>query len=184
MIVSVRSINVCIHVGLLLLDLSKAFDCLTHRLLLYQKYVDGIWSHASSLLFPYLSSGFIRVNISASPRAWVQMTKGVPKCSMSSRMLYNVFINDCIYVVIDVCPLCYYTDDKIFSLFHSDMDICRINLQKGCNIALDSFDWNQIQAKISKFQSTVYYQQLLTPSYMSGSLPVVFSFKYRAVSGP
>ena len=64
-----------------------------------------------------------------------------------------------IYVVIDVCPLSYYRDDKIFSLFHSDIDICRINLQKGCNIALDRFYRYQKQVNISKFQSTVYYSQ-------------------------
>ena len=57
---SKRPLDKRIQVRLLLIDLSKTFQCLTRRLLfLYWKYVDGIWSHASSLLFPYSSSCFI-----------------------------------------------------------------------------------------------------------------------------
>ena len=41
------------HVGLLMLDLSKAFDCLPHRLLLWKLHAYGVSRDACSLLHSY-----------------------------------------------------------------------------------------------------------------------------------
>ena len=70
-------------------------------------------------------------------------------------MLFNIFINDLIYVVNDVCPLYNYADDNTLAFFHSDMDILRTKLEEGSSIALDWFDENHMKANISKFQSII-----------------------------
>ena len=67
-------------------------------------------------------------------------------------MLFNIFINDFIYVINYVCPLYNYADDNTLEFFHSDMDILRAKLEEGSNIALDWFDENHMKANISKFQ--------------------------------
>ena len=138
------------HVVLLLLDLSKAFDCLLHRLLLCKLHAYGVSRDACSLLHSYLSSRFQRVKISASRSDWVQMTKDVPQGSTLGPMLFNIFINDLIYVVNYVCPLYNYADDNTLTFFiHSDMDILRTKLEEGSNIALDWFDENHMKANIN-----------------------------------
>ena len=143
------------HVGLLLLDLSKAFDCLPHRLLLCKLHAYGVSRDACSLLHSYLSNRFQRVKISASRSDWVQMTKGIPQGSILGPMLFNIFINDLIYVVNDVCPLYNYADDNTLAFSHSDMDILRTKLEEGSSIALHWFDENHMKANISKFQSII-----------------------------
>ena len=55
------------HVGLLLLDLSKAFDCLPHKLLLCKLHVHayGVSRDACDLLCSYLTNRSQRVKISS-----------------------------------------------------------------------------------------------------------------------
>ena len=83
------------------------------------------------------------------------MTKGVPQGSILGPMSFNIFINDLIYAVHDVCSLYNYADDNTLAFFHSDMEILRTKLEEGSNIALDWFDENNMQTNISKFQSII-----------------------------
>ena len=112
-------------------DLSKAFDCLPHRLLLCKLHAYGVSRDACSLLHSYLSSRFQRVKISASRSDWVQMTKGVPQGSILGPMLFNIFINDLIYAVNDVCPLYNYADDNTLAFFPLIWKFWGQNLKKA-----------------------------------------------------
>ena len=71
-------------VGLLLLDLSKAFDCLPHR------HVYGVSRDSCSLLLTYLSNRLHRVKITSTKGEWIKITKGVPQGSVLSPMFVVV----------------------------------------------------------------------------------------------
>ena len=70
------------NVGLILLDLSKAFDCLPHRLLLCKLNAYGVSYEACSLIESYLCQRLQRVKIASARSQWQIMQKGVPQGSV------------------------------------------------------------------------------------------------------
>ena len=72
--------------GFVLMDLSKAFDCLPHRRLLLcklRKY--GVSPHACQLIRSYLSNRKQRVKIWRTWSDWLNISKGVPRGSVFGR---------------------------------------------------------------------------------------------------
>ena len=80
------------NVGLSLLDLSKAFDCLPHRLLLCKLNAYGISYEACNLIKSYLCQRLQRVKVASARSQWQIMQKGVPQGSVLDPLLFNIFI--------------------------------------------------------------------------------------------
>ena len=70
------------HIGALFMDLSKAFDCLPHGLIIAKLHAYGLELPACKLLFSYLRGRKQRVKISNSRSSWAVLTKGVPQGSI------------------------------------------------------------------------------------------------------
>ena len=97
-------------VGLILLDLSKAFDCLPHRLLLCKLNAYGVSYEACSLLKSYLCQRLQRVKVASARSQWQIMQKGVPQGSGLGHLLFHIFFNYIIYELQGVCSLHNYAD--------------------------------------------------------------------------
>ena len=143
------------HVGLLLLDLSKAFDCLPHKLLLCKFHAYGVSRDACDLLCSYLTNRSQRVKISSVKSDWAKLIKGVPQGSVLGPMLFNVFINDLTYVVENTCPLYNYVYDNTLGFWHNRLDDLRLDFEYGSKIAIEWFQENHMKVNVSKFQSIV-----------------------------
>ena len=81
-------------VGAILMDLSKASDCLPHRLLLEKLRAYNLAESAVSLLGSYLSDREQCVKIGDAQSASLPMYKGVPQGSIIGPVLFNIFTND------------------------------------------------------------------------------------------
>ena len=91
-------------------DLSKAFDCLSHELLIVKLDVFGFDKMSLKLVHNYLSNRKQRVKISNSCSSWKEILYGVLQCSILGPLLFNIFICDTLYFLED-CEIANYADD-------------------------------------------------------------------------
>ena len=139
------------------MDLSKAFDCLPHNLLIAKLNAYGLDSSACDLLASYLTDRRQRVKIGSTRSEWVELKKGVPQGSILGPLLFNVFMNDMFYFI-EKCVLYNYADDNSLGSFAPKVDDVIDCLKHDSKIAIQWFLENGMQAHPEKF-----YFMLLSP---------------------
>ena len=80
--------------GALLTDLSKAFDCLHHGLLIAKLEAYGFEYSALKYIYSYLSNRKQRTKVNSSFSEWSDIISGIPQGSILGLLLFNIYIND------------------------------------------------------------------------------------------
>ena len=134
------------------MDLSKAFDCLPHNLLLLKLKAYGVSENAVNLLESYLTNRKQCVKLGTFKSDFQPILKGVPQGSILSPVLFNIFLND-IFHVIKHCKLYNYADDNTVS--SADLVLSKLieNLVKDSLLLIKWFADNRMKANPDKFQA-------------------------------
>ena len=136
----------------ILMDLSKAFDCLPHDLLLLKLKSYGLSENALSLLNSYLKNRKQCVKIGSICSPFLDIYKGVPQGSILGPVLFNIFVND-IFHFISKSDLYNYADDNTLSYSSSDLQDVKNTLEQESSILIKWFSDNHMKANPDKFQA-------------------------------
>ena len=132
-----------------MMDLSKAFDCIRHDLLIAKLHAYGFSHEALTLINDYLTNRQQRVKVNGSFSSWKNVTRGVPQGSVLGPLLFNIYINDLLLFIQNV-DVCNYADDT--TIYTCDKNLRNIThrLEHDCSVALKWFSDNFMKLNADK----------------------------------
>jgi hypothetical protein len=155
-----KALDENIFFGAVMMDLSKAFDCLPHCLLIAKLHAYGFSQSSCLLVAAYLSNRQQRVKLGSSRSSWLTFNKGVPQGSILGPVLFNIFIHDMFYFTSSI--LLNYADDNTIVCSNSNLECLVQSLSRESNVAVKWFSDNGMQANPGKFQCIISHRSIKT----------------------
>ena len=139
-------------VSAVMTDLSKAFDCIPHDLLIAKLEAYGFDNYTIRYFYSYLKNGKQCVKINNTYSDLLDIISGVPQGSIVSPILFNVFFNDFFYVIL-IASAHNYADDNTLTSFGKTYEDLVKKLEHECELTLTLFKNNKMMVNPNKFQA-------------------------------
>ena len=133
------------------MDLSKAFDCVPHDLLIAKLEAYGINENLLAYLHSYLSNRKQCVRINNVISDFEIVLPGVPQVNP---ILFNCFFNDFFYFI-EKASIHNFADDNTLSMFEETIQNLTALLQTESNTAIEWFQNNNMMVNPGKFQAII-----------------------------
>ena len=170
------------RIDVIFLDWSKAFDRVSHKILLDKLHKYGICGSVLNWFYSYLSNRSQRVIFKGSQSNWAPVHSGVPQGSVLRPLLFNIFAF--------VLPLCVqshlrqYADDTVlyWAIRHEADPVI---LQNDLNSIITWCNLNHMSLNVKKckLMTVTRSKHPFQPIYKIGSdtLEIVNSYKYLGI---
>ena len=137
--------------GAFLTDLSKAFDCLSHDLLIAKLNAYGFSMSALRFVHSYLKNRIQRTKMNSEYSSWEEIMFGVPQGSIPGPLFFNIFLCD-LFLIMKNTDIASYADDNTpYTTGNSIEEV----IQKLENAAKTLFQWfrdNHMKTNPDKFR--------------------------------
>ena len=135
--------------GAYLMDLSKAFDCLSPELIIAKLNAYGFSLFALKLIHNHLSKRQQKTKINQSYSTWKDILFGVLQGSILGPISFNIFVSDLFLVVKDV-NFASYVDDNIIYQSGKTVDDVINDLKWLPEKPFKNFSGNQLKGNTDK----------------------------------
>ena len=141
-------------VGAVLMDLSKAFDCIPHDLIISKLAAYGFKRETLKLIYCYLKGRKQCVKINNTYSDYNEIISGVPQGSILGPVFFNLSIND-LFFFIEKASMHNFADDNTLSAWGETVSKLIDTLESESNIAIDWFTKNEMIINSDKFQAII-----------------------------
>lgn len=138
-------------VGVVFVDLRKAFDSIDHGLLLRKLAQYGIAGSSLKWFECYLSERRQRVVVGYEFSRWVAVRSGVPQGSILGPLLFNIFVND-LPDVVQTSKIMLYADDTTLYYASSCMSEMKEVLTRDLQCVSSWIEQNRLKLNVKKTQ--------------------------------
>ena len=136
------------------MDLSKAFDCINHDLLIAKMGAYGFEFDTLVFFYSYLKRRKQNVKINNIFSSFQVLLSGVPQGSILGPILFNIFIND-LFLWIENATVHNFADDNTLSAFANSIPELISILEKDSEIAIKWFIDNDMSVNPDKFHALI-----------------------------
>ena len=145
-------------IGAVLTDLSKAFDCIPHDLLVAKLHAYGLSMDAITFIYSYMKRRKQGVKINDTESLFKILLSGVPQGSILGPILFNIFINDLLFFI-NEAKLANFADDNTIYAAKRDLNELLRLLEKESEVAIKWFSDNNMIVNPKKFQAIIINRQ-------------------------
>ena len=138
-------------ISILSTDMSKAFDSLSHSLIIKKLEAYGFSSCSISLMRSFFENRQNRVKLNDITSEWKKMERGCPQGSSFGPLLWNLFQNDLSLHIKDA-NLTMYADDHQLYVMGNNYEIVGSRLKAQGQLASTWYKNNFLLANTDKFQ--------------------------------
>ena len=142
--------------AMVLMELSKAYDCLPHDLLIAKLDAYGVGIDSLKLIYSYLTDRKQRVKIGTSFSTWKSLSKRVPQGSVLGPLLFNIFINDLFYAI-EHSQVCSFADDNTIFASGETLDEVTNCIENDMRKAMNLYKLNEMVAKPGKIPADLLW---------------------------
>ena len=134
------------------MDLSKAYDCIPHDLLIAKMDAYGLKRKALKLVYSYLKNRMQRVKTGSTFSSSKNSSIGVPQGSKLGPLLFNIFINDLFFIEME-SEICNFADDTTIYACDTSIEAVMTRLEGDVYRMMKWYTDNGMKANPSKFQT-------------------------------
>ena len=133
------------------MDLSKAFDCISHDLIIAKLAAYGLDDTALELIFSYLKNRKRCVRISNTYSNFENIITGLPQGSIVGPLLFDFSIND-LFFFIEPFSIHNFDDDNTLSAWANTISDLTNKLESDSDIAIEWFEMNKMIVTPTNFK--------------------------------